>query len=112
MASIAHRTVSQLLKGNGLVRGVAPRRIPPATNEPKLVPARTGSSPMNRPKECVEVSPDVLALISANIANFFGREVRILGVRKLEPVRPVVDQWAGQGRIAVHTSHNLVQRGH
>jgi hypothetical protein len=110
MAGIAHETVSHPMKGNGLGQDAAPWPIPAPPKKPRLV--RTDSAAIDPPTQCIGVSPDILAMISANITNFFGREVRILVVRKLEPVRGAGNQWAGQGRVAVQSSHNLVQRGH
>jgi hypothetical protein len=109
MAGTAQETVSQRAKGNGLGGIAVPWRNPAPLKKPKLV---RNDSLAQQPTQCFGVSPDVLSMISANITNFFGREVRILVVRKLEPVRGAGNQWAGHGRVAVQSSHNLVQRGH
>jgi hypothetical protein len=106
MASIAHETISQMVKGHGLGRTIVPWAIPALPKKVKQMSVTKRPAPA-----CVGVGPEVLATISASITTFFGREVRILSVKKMQPLNRLTDQWAGQGRVAVQGSHNLIQRG-
>jgi hypothetical protein len=63
------------------------------------------------PKSAVardEVTPDILAVIAAAVAQFVGAGARIRSTR----VVPVLEgnAWAQQGRVIVQASHNLAVR--
>jgi hypothetical protein len=116
MASSARVTVSPPVNGGALERAVVtwpvlapiPASVPRRKVKPmEAIPHR----PTNAMPVCADVSPQVLGLISESVTAFFGREVRIFSVKKLLPLNPLVNQWAGQGRVAVQNSHNLARRG-
>lgn len=60
-----------------------------------------------KPKE--EVTPEILAIIAAAVAQFVGAGARIRSARPMQFV-PESNAWAQQGRVIVQASHNLGMR--
>jgi hypothetical protein len=58
-----------------------------------------------------EITPDTLAAIAKAITGLLGRKVRIRSVKMLQTPNTAASQWAQQGRMVVHASHNLAPRG-
>jgi methylmalonyl-CoA carboxyltransferase large subunit len=58
-----------------------------------------------------EVTPEVLVMIAAAVTAYLGRKVRIRSAKLLRPPSEVVNAWSQQGRVMVHSSHNLRFRG-
>jgi hypothetical protein len=58
-----------------------------------------------------EITPDTLAAIAKAITGLLGRKVRIRSVKMLQTPSTVASQWAQQGRVIVHASHNPAPRG-
>lgn len=57
--------------------------------------------------EAEEVSPEVLSVISAVVAAYFGKSARVSAVR---PARAAPSPWVQQGRVSVQGSHQLARQ--
>jgi hypothetical protein len=57
-----------------------------------------------------ETTPDTLAAIAKAITGLLGRKVRIRSVKMLQTPNTAASQWAQQGRVVVHASHNPASR--
>jgi len=64
----------------------------------------------SKSKSSHEVTAETLSVIAAAVTEFLGKKVRIRSAKMLQ-TQYAVDRWAQQGRVMVHTSHNLPQRG-
>jgi hypothetical protein len=58
------------------------------------------------------ITPEILAVIDTAATAFVGKKVRIVSVKVASDSNGHFNSWANQGREIIHTSHNLVQRGH
>lgn len=59
-------------------------------------------------KEEADISPEIMAVISAAVTHFLGLRARI---RHAHLVRPTgTNPWGQQGRVFIQASHNLVHR--
>jgi hypothetical protein len=60
------------------------------------------------PAEAEEISPEILAVISAAVSAFLGKTARVRGVR---PARAAgaASPWSQQGRVYIQGSHVLVR---
>ncbi|MCC7499439.1 MAG: hypothetical protein IT160_17795 [Bryobacterales bacterium] len=90
----ARRAIRRELGGlrEGIALHEAPAAPPPATIEP--------------PPD--EIPVDVLPVITAAVAAFFGKKARIRGIRRVSTLGG--SAWAQQGRVYVQGSHNLQRR--
>jgi hypothetical protein len=59
------------------------------------------------PAVAEEISPEVLSVISAVVAAYFGKSARVTAVR---PVRAAPSPWVQQGRVSVQGSHHLARQ--
>lgn len=57
-----------------------------------------------------KIQPETLAVISAAVTTFIGKKARIHSAKALTPEQHSAGAWAQQGRVIVHTSHNLRPR--
>lgn len=76
----------------------------------RIQPPRQAADPVTAPAQPTadeEISPEVLSVISAVVAAFFGKSARVRSVRQ---VRPAPSPWAQQGRVSVQGSHQLVRQ--
>jgi hypothetical protein len=87
--------------------------VVPVTPEVKFVPVpKALSTPIIAPpkpepvKE--EITPEILAVIAAAVAQFVGAGARIRSTRMLAV--PEGNAWAQQGRVIIQASHNLAMR--
>jgi hypothetical protein len=53
------------------------------------------------------VEPEMVRVLAAAAAAALGRNVRLLSARLMPPPVDTVNPWSQQGRVFVHTSHNL-----
>jgi methylmalonyl-CoA carboxyltransferase large subunit len=58
-----------------------------------------------------EVTPEILVVIAAAVTAFMGKKVRIRSAKMLRAASEAANPWSQQGRVSVHTSHNLRLRG-
>lgn len=84
--------------------------VPPASAPvaaPKPEPDRQ-TAPLKRAPAKNEVTPEILAVIAAAVAQFLGAGARIRSTRAI----PVAEgnAWAQQGRVIIQASHNLAMR--
>jgi len=70
--------------------------------------------PMEQPRSEPEggITAEIMSVIEEAAAAYLGRPVRIVSVRVHAPAEDGRSSWAHQGRNALQSSHNLVQRGH
>ena len=54
-----------------------------------------------------EVTPETLASIGACVTALVGKEVHISSAQTLPRPTPVLNPWAGQGRITIQSSHDV-----
>ncbi len=80
---------------------VAAAPPPPPAEEPKSV-----AQPA--PQLSEEITPEILMVLSAAVAAFFGKKARIRRARAAGPFEHG-SAWAQQGRVFVQASHNLVR---
>lgn len=90
--------------------------VPPVTtNSPALVPAAAtkveskttpAAPPRPQPVE-EEVTPEILAIIAAAVAQFVGAGARIRATRAIPLAQS--STWAQQGRVIIQASHNLAR---
>jgi hypothetical protein len=80
---------------------------PKVESAPKSKPLPAPPAPKPTPvKE--EITPAILAVIAAAVAQFVGAGARIRSTRML-PI-PEGNAWAQQGRVIIQASHNLAMR--
>ncbi len=81
---------------------------------PKPVELATRKPPLQTSDWAEVISPEVLVSITERLTYLFGKKVRVLSARPL-PVSAEnadhVDLWPHQGRLHIHASHEVVQRG-
>lgn len=79
--------------------------------EPKLAPKEPLPAPKPEPVVAKDepITPEVLAIIGAAIAQFIGAGARIRSTRLLS-VPEGMNPWAQQGRVIIQASHNLGMR--
>jgi len=58
------------------------------------------------------ITAEVMAVIEAAAAAYLGRKVRIVSVKLHTHDTDEASSWTEQGRAALQSAHNLVQRGH
>ncbi len=81
--------------------GHAPVQPPPATPPPVVAPP----APAAAPAEPEEITPEILAVLSAAVAAFLGKKARIRRASLISA--GAGNSWAQQGRVFVQASHNL-----
>jgi hypothetical protein len=81
-------------------KGAAPVAVAPAAAKTAPVAKKQAASD--------EISPEILAVITAAVTHFFGKSFRIRSAR----VAPTAgtSPWAQQGRVFIQASHNLAHR--
>ena len=57
------------------------------------------------------VKPEIVVALTAAATAFMGKKVRVRSAQLLPAVEKSAGSWAQQGRVIVHTSHNLRSRG-
>lgn len=72
--------------------------------EPKPEPKPKVTAPL--PPQDEGVTPEILAVIGAAVAQFLGANFRIRSARMLS-VESGMNPWAQQGRVIIQASHNL-----
>lgn len=79
--------------------------------EPKVVPKEPLPALKPEPVLAKEepITPEILAIIGAAIAQFVGAGARIRSTRLLS-VPEGMNPWAQQGRVIIQASHNLAMR--
>ena len=77
---------------------------PPPPPPPKPEPVAAAQ----QPEMSAEITPEILMVLSAAVAAFFGKKARIKRARVAGPVAHG-SAWAQQGRVFVQASHNLVR---
>lgn len=78
-------------------------------SEAKLsAPQKSKPAPAPAPAK-EEITPDILAVIAAAVAQFVGAGARIRSTRLL-PTTGGMSSWAQQGRVIIQASHNLGMR--
>ncbi len=80
----------------------------PAPPPPAPAPATQAAAPpaqMPGPDIVEEISPEILMVLSAAVAAFFGKKAKIRRARVA--ASPGSSAWAQQGRVFVQASHNL-----
>ncbi len=91
---------------------VSPVAPAPAATTALPVPSPAKSKPtVTLPKAPVqeEITPEILAVIAAAVAQFIGAGARIRSTRLL--TSPMgISPWAQQGRVIIQASHNLGAR--
>lgn len=117
------RQIAELRRWIGEAQRARPAGDPPASLPlPTQAPAPNASEAKGeKKKESVispgpdpvnakdEVTPEVLAIIAAAVAQFVGAGARIRSARPMQFV-PESNAWAQQGRVIVQASHNLATR--
>ncbi len=101
-AAILSGSAAGALAALFLVRREAGRSrfaMQPQAADPTAAPARSAKAE--------EISPEVLSVISAVVAAFFGKSARVRSVRQ---VRPAPSPWAQEGRVSVQGSHQLARQ--
>lgn len=58
------------------------------------------------------ITAEVMAVIEAAAAAYLGRKVRIVSVKLHTHDADEASSWTEQGRAALQSAHNTVQRGH
>jgi len=58
------------------------------------------------------ITAEVMAVIEAAAAAYLGRKVRIVSVKLHTHDADAASSWTEQGRAALQSAHNIVQRGH
>jgi hypothetical protein len=53
------------------------------------------------------IPAEIAAVITAAVAVFVGRRMHIRSIEQLHSSRELVSRWSRQGRVLVHSSHNL-----
>jgi methylmalonyl-CoA carboxyltransferase 12S subunit len=101
---IAERTRNGSYSAAALVERSGAPPLPTAAPA-DTAPARAAESPAAEPVVEEGVTPEVLMVISAAVAAFFGKRARVRRAR-LMPVAGV-SPWAQQGRVFIQASHNL-----
>jgi hypothetical protein len=79
------------------------------TSAPKTPPKPEAVIPAPKPPPVKEeITPEILAIIAAAVAQFVGAGARIRSTRMV----PVAEgnAWAQQGRVIIQASHNLAMR--
>ncbi len=88
----------------------APAPAPAAASKLELVKKESVAAPVATPMKAAkdEVTPEILAIIAAAVAQFVGAAARIRSTR----VIPITESnaWAQQGRVIIQASHNLAVR--
>ena len=79
----------------GQAEGAEPTKAAPVTPAP----------PTKAEAVSDEISPEILAVIAAAVAQFCGKSFRIRSARVVHPVG--TSPWAQQGRVFIQASHNL-----
>ena len=72
---------------------------PPPTPKPVVAPP---------PKKKEEITPEILAVLSAAVAAYLGKRAKIRSVRRTGG--PGVSPWTQQGRVYIQGSHNLARQ--
>ena len=89
----------------------APVAIPAA--EPATAaapaPAAAATAVASEPPPTDQFDDEILAVLTAAVAAFLGKTVRIRRARLMGPMQPS-NAWAQQGRVYVQASHNLGAR--
>jgi methylmalonyl-CoA carboxyltransferase large subunit len=90
---------------------VAPIAIPAAEPAPAAVPASAAAATAvaSEPPPSEQLDDEILAVLTAAVAAFLGKTVRIRRARLMGPLQPS-NAWAQQGRVYVQASHNLGAR--
>lgn len=89
-----------------LRQSLRPSAQPPAPAPPAPAPlAVTPPAPKSEPDIAAEISPEILMVLSAAVAAFFGKKAKIRRARIA--ASPGNSAWAQQGRVFVQASHNL-----
>jgi hypothetical protein len=58
------------------------------------------------------ITAEAMAVIETAAAAYLGRKVRIVSVKLHSQGADDASSWAEQGRAALQSAHNIVQRGH
>lgn len=109
--------ISELRKLVESAKAEAVAEVPPVK---ALIPVAETPVPKKQPKPEVrvptakpqpakeEITPEILAIIAAAVAQFVGAGARIRSTRMI----PVAEgnAWAQQGRVIIQASHNLAMR--
>jgi methylmalonyl-CoA carboxyltransferase large subunit len=85
-----------------------PAPLPAPAKEPVIQAPVAAPAPV--PTQPEEVTHETLAIISAAIAAYLGKTVRIRSARRLSPDER--STWAQQGRVYIQASHNLGMSHH
>ncbi len=102
--AVVRREVEALRKEMG-ERSAVPS--PPVAAAPPPVVAAPAPVPPPTPEPAIadEITPEILMVLSAAVAAFCGKRVKI---RRARPAGPAPgNAWAQQGRVFVQASHNL-----
>jgi uncharacterized protein YkwD len=85
--------------------------IPAAEPAPAAVPASAAAATAvaSEPPPSEQLDDEILAVLTAAVAAFLGKTVRIRRARLMGPLQPS-NAWAQQGRVYVQASHNLGAR--
>ena len=78
---------------------------PPPSPPPK--PEPVAAAP--QPEISAEITPEILMVLSAAVAAFFGKKARIKRARVAAGPVAHGSAWAQQGRVFVQASHNLAR---
>ncbi len=83
-----------------------PELQPEAASEFDMEAAAAAAEDAVAPEDA-EVTPELMAVITAAASAFLGKKVRVLSAKLLEPPHEVISPWSQQGRVFVQASHNL-----
>ena len=72
---------------------------------PAAAPAVPSAPQPPEPEQVEEVSPETITILTAAVAAFLGKRVRVRGARLVRTAPS--NAWAQQGRVFVQASHNL-----
>jgi methylmalonyl-CoA carboxyltransferase large subunit len=90
-------------------RPAPPARIAaPTQPAPAPIPIGERISESPAPDISEEITPEILMVLSAAVAAFFGKKARIRRARAAGPAEQG-SVWAQQGRVFVQASHNLAR---
>ncbi len=78
---------------------------PPPVEKPAAVATPAPAEIVQEPA----VTPEVIMVISAAIAAFFGKQAKVKSIRRIGPQG--FNPWAQQGRASIQASHNVMWAG-
>jgi methylmalonyl-CoA carboxyltransferase 12S subunit len=81
-----------------------PRSAAPEPGTAAATVAQTAAAPA--PSD--EVTPEIIAVLSAAVAAYLGKRARVKSVRRV--AQGGVSAWTQQGRVHIQGSHNLVRQ--